>query len=192
MHIIVGLGNPGKEYETTRHNVGFLAVEEIAKRLGLSELKSKSKHSAYIGEAEYEGHKVVLAQPDTYMNNSGVAVSLLLNWHKIDPSQTPDKLIVIYDDVDLERGQVRVRQGGGAGGHHGVESVMLKTGNSDFVRVRVGIGRESPTGDVSSYVLGKISAEERELLAPAIEKAADAALAVVARGIQFAMNRFNA
>ncbi len=188
MYTIIGLGNPGREYENTRHNIGFKVVEEIARIVGISELKSKSKHSAFVGEGLYEGHKIILAQPDTYMNNSGIAVSIIMNWHKVHP----DHLIVIHDDVDLDPGQVRVREGGGAGGHHGVESVIIHTGTTDFPRIRVGIGRESVAGDVSAYVLGKITAEEKEILDPAITKAAEAALAVVSRGILFAMNHFNA
>jgi len=178
MYIIVGLGNPGAEYQNTRHNLGFKVVEELARRLKLNELKMKNKLQAFIGEGEYEGHKIILAQPATFMNNSGIAVSAILNWYKVPP----EKLIVIYDDVDLEVGQIRLRSEGGAGGHHGVESIIEHISTTEFNRVRIGIGRQGFSGDVAGHVLGNITPSERELLDPAIIKAADAAL----------MNKFNA
>ncbi len=192
MYIIIGLGNPGKEYENTRHNIGFMVVEEVAQRIGILELKVKSKQLAFMGEGVVEGHKVILAEPNTYMNNSGIAAAAILNWHKIDSKHLTDHLIVIHDDVDLLPGDVRIKQGGGAGGHHGIESVIAHTGGANFVRIRVGIGRETITGDVSNYVLGNINEAERKVLAPAIVRAADAALAIVTHGLPSAMNRFNA
>jgi PTH1 family peptidyl-tRNA hydrolase len=188
MYIIVGLGNPGAEYENTRHNIGFKVIDELAKRLGLSELKQKNKLQSFIGEASYKGRKLILAQPTTFMNNSGLAISSILNWHKVSPND----LIVIYDDVDLEVGQVRLRPQGGAGGHHGVESVIEHLSTTEFNRIRIGIGRQGFLGDVSAHVLGNITPPERELLEPAIIKAADAALSIIAEGMPAAMNRFNA
>jgi PTH1 family peptidyl-tRNA hydrolase len=188
MYLVVGLGNPGKEYEDTRHNLGFKAIEELASRLEIPEMRVKSKMQAFLGEAQYEGHKVILAQPITFMNLSGLAVSALLSWNKIPP----DHLILIYDDVDLEVGQVRVRPRGNAGGHHGVESVINSLGTPEFNRVRIGIGRESLTGDVTDYVLQKIPPAQRETLETAIQKAAEAALEIVAFGIEAGMNKFNA
>ncbi len=173
MYLIVGLGNPGPEYENTRHNLGFRVVSELASRLGLPAFKDK--HHSFLAEGKISDHKVILAQPQTFMNNSGPAVAGLLAWYKIEPA----KLIVIYDDVDLEIGVIRSREKGGAGGHHGLESVIGSIGTSEFARVRVGIGRESLTGDVSDYVLQKIPPAQRETLEAAIMSAADAVEAFV-------------
>ncbi|MFA4967452.1 MAG: aminoacyl-tRNA hydrolase [Candidatus Margulisiibacteriota bacterium] len=188
MRVIVGLGNPGPEYEDTRHNIGFKAIEELAKITGVSELKMKNKLQAFIGEAVVGNCKIILAQPTTFMNNSGIAVSAILSWYKVPP----EKLIVIYDDVDLEVGQIRLRSEGGAGGHHGVESIIAHIPSANFNRVRIGIGRNGLFGDVSNYVLGKIPSAEREPLGSAIIKAAEAALSIVSDGMPAAMNRFNA
>ncbi|MFA4844575.1 MAG: aminoacyl-tRNA hydrolase [Candidatus Margulisiibacteriota bacterium] len=185
MFLVVGLGNPGPEYAATRHNLGFKVIEELAVRLGLKSLKAK--HQSLVGEADIAGHKVILAQPQTFMNNSGTAVQGLLNWHKLDRSS----LIVIYDDVDLEIGQIRLREKGAAGGHHGVESIIAVSGGSDFIRVRVGIGRESLSGDVADYVLQRIPPAERDSLAEAVMTAAEAVEAIIRDGLPVAMNKYN-
>jgi PTH1 family peptidyl-tRNA hydrolase len=185
MHLIVGLGNPGPEYEETRHNLGFKAVDELARRLGLTTLKTKCH--AFIGEARIEDHKVILAQPQTFMNNSGPAVRGLLDWFKIKP----ENLILIYDDVDLEVGQLRLREKGNAGGHHGVESVIASVGTTHFPRVRIGISRENLTDDVSDYVLRSIPEAQRETLAAAVLAAADAVENIISGGLAAAMNKFN-
>ncbi|MFH1387389.1 MAG: aminoacyl-tRNA hydrolase [bacterium] len=175
MYLIVGLGNPGKEYEETRHNLGFKVAAELALRLGIAPLKNK--HRSLISEGKIGDHKVIIAQPQTFMNNSGQAVQEILSWHKIPPS----KLIVIYDDVDLEVGMVRVRDKGSAGGHHGIESIISSIGTTEFNRVRIGIGRESLSGDVSDYVLAKIPPSQREALAEAVIKAAEAVEGIVGK-----------
>lgn len=185
MYLIVGLGNPGPEYEKTRHNLGFKVIEELARRLGIPSLKSKC-HS-FIGEAKIDDHKVILTQPQTFMNNSGPAVRGLLEWFKIKS----DNLILIYDDVDLEVGQLRLREKGGAAGHHGVESVIDSVGTPQFARVRIGIGRENLTDDVTDYVLQAIPPSQRESLEQAVVSAADAVLAIISDGLSAAMNRFN-
>jgi PTH1 family peptidyl-tRNA hydrolase len=185
MYLIVGLGNPGTEYEDTRHNLGFKVVEELARRRGVSALRSK--HHAFIAEIKIGGHKVVLAQPQTFMNNSGAAARGLLEWYKINP----DRLIVVFDDVDLEVGQIRVREKGTAGGHHGMESVISSLGTSEFARVRIGIGRENLTDDVTDYVLQKIPSVQREALEGAVISAADAAEEIIISGLPAAMNKFN-
>lgn len=188
MYLVIGLGNPGEEYEKTRHNLGFMVISEIAGRLGLKELKQKTKVQSYIGEASFDGKKAILAQPTTFMNNSGIAARALLNWYKINI----DHIIVISDDVDLEVGQVRVRTEGGAGGHHGLESIIAHLNSTQFIRVRIGIGRENLTGDVSAHVLGKIKSDEQEPLTLAIIKAAEAVLSIISKGPAAAMNQFNA
>jgi PTH1 family peptidyl-tRNA hydrolase len=185
MYLIVGLGNPGAEYENTRHNLGFRVIEELARRLGIKTLKSKC-HS-FIAETKISDHKIIIAQPQTFMNNSGPAVRGLLEWYKIDTAN----LILIYDDVDLEVGQLRLREKGNAGGHHGVESVINSVGTTHFPRVRIGIGRESLTADVTDYVLQKIPADQQEALEGAIISAAEAAESILQIGLPEAMNKFN-
>ena len=177
MYLILGLGNPGKEYENTRHNIGFRVIDALADRLKITSLKLMHKCQAFVGEAEYAGHKVILAQPNTFMNNSGAAAAQLLQWHKIPI----DHLIVIYDDVDLPVGALRLREKGSAGGHHGIESLISHLHTTEFVRIRVGIGRPClPAGregaEVTEYVLSRIPPAERELLDGSIENAAETAL----------------
>ncbi len=185
MHLIVGLGNPGPEYENTRHNLGFKVIEELARRLGIPSLKSKC-HS-FIAETKIGDHKAIVAQPQTLMNNSGPAVRGLLDWFKINT----DNLILIYDDVDLEVGQLRVREKGTAGGHHGVESVIGSVGTTQFTRVRIGIGRENLTDDVTDYVLQVIPPSQRGVLDEAVVSAADAVENIISDGLTAAMNKFN-
>jgi PTH1 family peptidyl-tRNA hydrolase len=185
MFLAVGLGNPGPEFENTRHNLGFRVIDSLASRLGITTLKSK--HSSFIGEAKIGNHKVILAQPQTFMNNSGPAVRGLISWYKFDLKN----LILIYDDVDLEVGQLRIREGGSAGGHHGVESVIASLSSTEFIRVRIGIGRENLTGDVTDYVLQKIPLSQREALDQAVEKASEAVEEIIKSGLPAAMNQFN-
>jgi PTH1 family peptidyl-tRNA hydrolase len=185
MYLIVGLGNPGPGYQETRHNLGFKVIEELARRLGITSLKSKC-HS-FIGEAKIKDKKIILAQPQTFMNNSGPAVRGLLDWFKLKPQS----LVLIYDDVDLEVGQLRIREKGAAGGHHGVESVIASVGTTHFARVRIGIGRENLTDDVTDYVLQPIPSSHREALEEAVISAADAVESIVSDGLSGAMNKFN-
>jgi peptidyl-tRNA hydrolase, PTH1 family len=173
MFLIAGLGNPGAEYADTRHNLGFRAVDELAARLGVKSFKTK--HQSLLAEANLGDAKLLLLKPQTFMNNSGLAVQAAAAWHKIIPA----KMIVIYDDVDLEVGQIRVREKGSAGGHHGIESLIAQLGTTDFCRVRIGIGRESVAGDVSEYVLQKIPPAQREALQLAVFAAAEAVEAIV-------------
>lgn len=186
MFLIAGLGNPGAEYYNTRHNLGFRVVDELASRLGLSAFKTK--HQSFVAETLIGGHKIILAQPQAFMNNSGPVVRGIIGWYKI----TPPKLILIFDDVDLEVGQLRLREKGNAGGHHGVESVIASLGATEFSRVRIGIGRENLTGDVSNYVLQPVPPAQREAIDTAIIRAADAVEEIVNHGIALAMNKFNA
>lgn len=185
MYLIVGLGNPGKEYALTRHNLGFRVIDALAQQFAAPAYKDKCQ--SQIAPLTLENHKVILAKPQTFMNNSGLAVRSLLEWYKI----LPQKLILIYDDVDLEVGQLRLREKGAAGGHHGVESVLEHVKTTEFARVRVGIGRESLSGDVSAYVLQKIPPAQQEPLELAISSAAEAVAEIVKNGIADAMNKFN-
>lgn len=192
MRLIVGLGNPGPEYVNTRHNLGFEVIAELARRLRLASFKTKC--NSLIARSKIDDKKILLAQPQTFMNNSGPAVRGLLDWFKIDPQD----LILIYDDVDLEVGRLRIREKGNAGGHRGVESVINSVGTTQFPRVRIGIGRpclpagrENLTDDVADYVLRRIPAEQSEALAQAVVLAADAVESILGRGLAAAMNQFN-
>jgi PTH1 family peptidyl-tRNA hydrolase len=171
--VVVGLGNPGRSYERTRHNVGFLVVDELARRHGGSWRSKKKAEAAPIGFGLKNG---TLLKPTTYMNNSGTALA----------GYKPDQLVVVHDDLDLPEGDVRVKFGGGAGGHNGLRSTIQHLGN-DFVRVRIGIGRPPPGMTVTDYVLGRMDSVIKE----AVPQAADAVEAVIESGPEAAMNRFN-
>jgi PTH1 family peptidyl-tRNA hydrolase len=171
--VVVGLGNPGRSYERTRHNVGFLVADELAKRHGGSWRSKKKAEAAPIG---FGLKNVALLKPTTYMNNSGTALA----------GYKPEQLVVVHDDLDLPEGDVRVKVGGGAGGHNGLRSTIQHLGN-DFVRVRIGIGRPPPGMTVTDYVLGRMESAVKE----AVPQAADAVEAVIESGPEAAMNRFN-
>jgi peptidyl-tRNA hydrolase, PTH1 family len=171
--VVVGLGNPGRSYERTRHNVGFLVADELAKRHGGSWRSKKKAEAAPIG---FGLKNVALLKPTTYMNNSGTALA----------GYKPEQLVVVHDDLDLPEGDVRVKVGGGAGGHNGLRSTIQHLGN-DFVRVRIGIGRPPPGMTVTDYVLGRMDSAVKD----AVPQAADAVEAVIELGPEAAMNRFN-
>lgn len=183
MKLVVGLGNPGPQYAATRHNVGFLVVEELARRLGARGLKRA--HQAELAEATTDTTRVLLAKPQTLMNLSGQSVSAMLRYYKLPL----DNLLVVYDDLDLAFGRIRLRPGGSAGGHNGVRSLIASLGTQEFARLRVGIGR--PTRDGISYVLGRWTPEERDALGAVIAEAADAVEAVLKVGLHQAMNQHN-
>ena len=184
MYVIVGLGNPDKKYEHTRHNVGFDVIDELAEKYNIS--ISEKKHKALLGKGVIEGQKVVLAKPQTYMNLSGEAIRDAVNFYKIDPQE----LIVIYDDIDIPAGTFRIRKKGSAGTHNGMRSVVYQLQTDQFPRIRVGIGTEKPV-DLIHFVTGGVSGEERKLLEGALEKSAKAAAAIVEKGIEKAMNEYN-
>jgi PTH1 family peptidyl-tRNA hydrolase len=183
--IIIGLGNPGKKYERTRHNAGFAAVDELSRRAGID--FSQEKFHAFIGKGRIGSHEAVLAKPQTYMNESGRAVAALLR----DSYLGADSLIVLHDELDLPLGTVRVKVGGGHGGHNGLRSLIEHLGTPDFVRIRIGIGRPAPGMDAADYVLSPFSAEERSAALTAVDKSVDALLAVMSQGIAGAMNLIN-
>lgn len=185
MKIIVGLGNPGKKYERTRHNAGFLAVEELARSARL-ELSLEKCH-ALLGKGALGTEKVVLAQPQTYMNDSGRSVAALLK----DAYASAADLIVLHDELDLVAGTVRVKIGGGHGGHNGLRSIIEYLGTADFIRVRIGVGRPLPGMDTAEYVLSPFFAEEREAAATATATAAEVVRVIVSQGATKAMNQFN-
>jgi PTH1 family peptidyl-tRNA hydrolase len=186
MRLIVGLGNPGTDYAATRHNIGFRCVNLLARRHGIRFSIRRSKASIAIGEVE--GRQVALAKPRTYMNNSGEGVRYLLE----RLSATPADLVAIYDDMDLPLGSIRVRAGGGAGGHRGMASIIQATGTQAIPRIRVGIGRPPEGMDPIDYVLSPFLPEEEALAKQATARAAEAAVLLLREGIEAAMQRFNA
>ena len=185
MWVVVGLGNPGRRYARTRHNVGFRVLDRLATRWGAE--TGREAHHALIGETRRAGERVLLVKPQTYMNASGAALVSLQRFYHFDPS----RLVVVHDDVDLEVGRVRIRQGGGAGGNRGVESLIAALGDPGFLRVKVGVGRPAGGPVPPDYVLAAPGAEEATALAAAEDRAADAVELVLADGPARAMNRIN-
>lgn len=186
MFLIAGLGNPSKEYDKTRHNAGFDTVDYLAVRHGIA-IKEK-KHKALAGKGIIAGEKVVLLKPQTFMNLSGESIKEALNFYKLDETT---ELIVIYDDISLPPGQLRIRKQGSAGGHNGIKNIIAHLGHDRFVRIKIGVG-EKPAGyDLVNYVLGRFSAEERKTMEEAFEKAADAVEVILSRGPDAAMNLYN-
>ncbi|MCG0275838.1 MAG: aminoacyl-tRNA hydrolase [Thermosediminibacteraceae bacterium] len=183
MFLIVGLGNPGKEYEDTRHNVGFMVVDKLAERLGIK--VDRVKFKGLFGEGFFEGEKILLLKPMTYMNLSGQSVQDAVEFYKIPT----ENLVVIYDDMDLPLGRLRIRKKGSSGGHKGMESIIYHIASEGFPRIRVGIGR--PKDDVVDYVLGKFEPGEKKVIDAVIEAAAEAAVTIVQHGVEEAMNRYN-
>ena len=184
MKIIAGLGNPGREYEKTKHNIGFMTADLLAERLGIS--VTKLKFRALIGEGRIGNEKVIIMKPQTYMNLSGESVREILNFYKLDP----EDLIVIYDDIDIPVGSLRIRAKGSAGTHNGMRSVVSQIKSENFPRVRVGIGSEH-RGDLVDYVISGFSSKDRESVRSTIEKAADAVECIVKEGVSSAMNKYN-
>lgn len=186
MFIIAGLGNPGKRYENTRHNVGFDAIDELVDRYRIP--GSGVSHKAMVGKGIMEGQKVLLAKPLTYMNLSGEAIRGLVDYYKVDPET---ELLVIYDDISLEPGNIRIRKKGSAGGHNGIKSIIAQLGTQNFQRIRIGVGEKPKNWDLADYVLGTFGKEDRPLVEEAIGNAAEAAAMIVQGKIDEAMNRFN-
>ncbi len=186
MWLIVGLGNPGEEYKNTRHNIGFECLNAIARRHNLDFNKKQAK--ARIAEGRIGDQRVVLAKPFTYMNLSGQAVIGLINWYKITPAT---ELLVIYDDMDIPFGTLRLREKGSPGSHNGMKSIIGQLGNQVFPRIRFGIGQGPAGRDAASYVLGRFTRDEQEQLPALIERVADATDTIVRESFTIAMNRFN-
>lgn len=185
--LIVGLGNPGPEYAKTRHNCGFRALDILAQKLGCK--VDKGKFEGLYGQTTYEGHKLYLLKPLTYMNLSGRSVLQLSAYFNIPPQ----RIVVIFDDISLDIGRLRIRSNGSAGGHNGIKSIISQLGSQDFPRVKVGVGaKPNPDFDLADWVLSAFSASEEKSLQAALERAADAALCIVSQGTMEAANRFNA
>lgn len=183
---MVGLGNPGAEYARTRHNAGFLVVEELARRAKAG-WNFEKRFNARLAKADRDGRKVLFAEPQTFMNASGESVGALLNFYRVPLAQ----LLVVVDDADLPFGEIRLRPKGSSGGHHGLESIEQHVGSREFARLKVGIGRKDGRREITGHVLGKFGAEETPLLEKVLQRAADQAECLVADGIEKAMNRFN-
>ncbi|MDL2259248.1 aminoacyl-tRNA hydrolase [Eubacteriales bacterium OttesenSCG-928-K08] len=186
MHLVVGLGNPGIAYRKSRHNAGFMALDQIADEAGIS--VNKRAHKALIGEGRFGGQRVLLAKPQTYMNLSGEAVQALLHYYKLPV----EKLIVLYDDIDLPVGGLRIRANGSAGTHNGMRSIIANLGgDQNFARVRIGVGKQLLGRDLASHVLSKPSADERMLLEDAYKNAADAVRLLLEGDIMGAQAKYN-
>ncbi len=184
MYIIVGLGNPGRKYENTRHNMGFIAVDLLGEKYGIK--IDKIKFKALVGEGRIAGQKVLLVKPQTFMNLSGQSVVEVMNFYK----EEIENLIVIYDDIDIPTGSIRIRKKGSAGTHNGMRNIVYLLGEDGFPRIRVGIGSEKKV-DLINYVIGGVSKGEKELLEDALTRAAEAAACIVEKGIDKAMNEYN-
>lgn len=184
-YLIVGLGNPGRQYRHNRHNVGFMVLDRLAGRLGTSFARLESK--ALVTKAEYEGRRLVLAKPQTYMNLSGTATGSLVRFYKVPL----ENLLVVYDDVDLPFESLRLRPGGGSAGQKGMVSIIERLGTDDFSRLRLGIGRPPGRMDAADYVLQEFSSQEVQALTETLDRAVDAILSFVAFGLTTAMNQYN-
>lgn len=186
MYIIAGLGNPGIKYAHTRHNVGFDTIDVIADRYGID--MSNKKFKALYGKGVIEGHKAVLLKPQTFMNLSGESIREAIDFYKIDEEE---ELIVIYDDISLDPGQLRLRGKGSAGGHNGIKSIIAHLGGQNFRRIKVGVGEKPKGFDLADYVLSRFSKEERKLVEDSLQRASRAAVRIMLDGMDAAMNEFN-
>ena len=186
MYIVVGLGNPTRQYEGTKHNVGYDTIDFLVDESRVP--SSGVKHKAMYGKGVIAGQKVILAKPLTYMNLSGESVAELVNYYKIDPEE---ELVVIYDDINLAPGYIRVRKKGSAGGHNGIKNIIAQLGSDKFKRIRVGVGEKPKNWDLADYVLSPFSKEERTQVDEAIRHAADALEMILQDDIDSAMNKYN-
>lgn len=185
MYIIIGLGNPEKDYSNTRHNMGFQVINKLAKQYEIEVTKSKFK--GLYGNGVIEGEKVILLKPQTFMNLSGESVKEILQFYKTDIEQ----IILIYDDIDIEPGVIKIRKTGGPGTHNGMKSVVHEINTQNFKRVRIGIGMPEDKEDLIEYVIGAIPEEDKEPLEKGIELAKEAVVEIIKNGIDIAMNKFN-
>ena len=185
MYLIVGLGNPESEYAHTRHNMGFDTINELAKNNNINITKTKFKALYETGIIQNE--KVILLKPQTYMNLSGEAIKEARDFYNVKP----EEIIVIYDDIDIEKGKIKLRKKGGPGSHNGMKSVVQELNTTDFIRIRVGIGQPKFKSDMINYVIGNVPEEEQKILQQGTKKAAEAIEEILKNGIDIAMNKFN-
>lgn len=183
MYLVVGLGNPGKEYEGTRHNIGFEAIDYLSDKYNIE--LNREKFKGVFGEGFIKGKKVILLKPTTYMNLSGESIREVVNFYKI----SNEEIIVIYDDISLEVGRIRIREKGSHGGHNGIKSIIANLGTDVFPRVKIGVG--APKGNLVSHVLGKFSDEEVEILRESIKASSDATSIIISNNTKEAMNKLN-
>jgi PTH1 family peptidyl-tRNA hydrolase len=187
MFLIVGLGNPDKKYEHTRHNIGFDVIDALADKYNIS--ISEKKHRALCGSGAIEGVKVLLAKPQTYMNLSGESVAEILNYYKLDPES---EMLVIFDDISLAPGNIRIRKKGSAGGHNGIKNIIACTGTQNFMRIKVGVGEKPPGWDLVDHVLGRMDKEDQSRAEEAIQDAVEAVVLLIRDETDRAMNLYNA
>lgn len=185
MYIIAGLGNPTREYEKTRHNAGFEAIDVLADKLGIG--VTEKTHRAYCGTGMIGGEKVILAKPQTFMNLSGESIGSIAGFYKVEP----EHVIIICDDINLAEGQLRIRTKGSAGGHNGLKNIISHLGTQEFCRIRIGVGEKPGEMDLADYVLGRFPKAQEEVMAQAYKEAAEAAVMLVREGADAAMNHFN-
>lgn len=183
--LIAGLGNPGRRYQNTRHNVGFMVVDRLAQKYTIS--LSEKKHDSLVGAGVVEGFRVILAKPQRYMNQSGPPVARLAAYAGLES----DNILVIHDDIDIILGKLKIKTKGGHGGHNGLKSIVAAVGTGDFPRVRIGIGRPDMAADVTDHVLGRFSAEEARMIQPVLDCAEDAVKTILCKGLIEAMNQFH-
>lgn len=186
MYIIAGLGNPTSKYDKTRHNVGFDTIDALAKKYSIK--ISTAKHKSLCGTGTINGEKILLLKPQTFMNLSGEAIRDAVNFYKCD---TKTELIIIYDDISLEPGRLRLRKKGSSGGHNGIKNIIAHLSSEDFCRIKVGVGAKPADYDLADHVLGRFSSQERILVDESIERACDAIDTIIARDFDNAMNFFN-
>lgn len=186
MYIIVGLGNPGLKYNNTRHNIGFLVIDALAEKYNIDVLEKK--HKALVGKGVIEGERVILAKPQTFMNLSGESVRELIDYYKVEPET---ELIVIYDDISLPVGGLRIRTKGSAGGHNGIKNILQHLGTDVFLRIKVGVGEKPPRMDLADYVLGHFTEEEQKAEKEAALRGIEAVNLMMSGRVDEAMNRFN-
>ena len=187
MFIIAGLGNPTSQYEGTRHNIGFDVMDALAEKYNIS--ISEKKHKALCGKGVIEGEKVLLVKPQTYMNLSGESIAEILNYYKLDAEED---FLVVFDDISLAPGNIRIRKKGSAGGHNGIKNIIAMTGTQNFLRIKVGVGEKPAGWDLADYVLGRFSDEDRKKVNDAIEDAIGAVSMILRGETDQAMNCYNA
>lgn len=187
MFVIAGLGNPTKQYEGTRHNIGFDVIDALAEKYNID--VSDKKHKALCGKGVIDGEKVLLVKPQTFMNLSGESIAEVLNYYKADAES---EFLVVFDDISLAPGNIRIRKKGSAGGHNGIKNIIAMTGTQNFMRIKVGVGEKPKGWDLADYVLGRFSKEDREKVDAAIEDAMGAVVLMIHGETDYAMNQYNA